>query len=212
MCQGDLLTWWLKQCRNQQLESHGLDLPLGKIFVSISFFQTISKVSVNLNSVIWWIKFDIRRSVVFLALENSWLFTIPPLVSPRNDMWATAEEIPYWWHSLPRSGYLSWLLEAGFPRNRTNEKHYSEPGSDMSSVWDFCSYCLDVILRKNGWSWCKMFAVISCLVVNIVFQLLSDVTCALINREFKLHVWDKWQTSESSWESFKIENEQMKTA
>ena len=31
-------------------------------------------------------------------------------------------------------------------------------------------------------------------------------------REFKLHVHDKRQTSDSSWEFLKIENEQIKTA
>ena len=136
----------------------------GPIF---SFFQSIFKVSINLNSVIWWIKFDSGRSVVYLALENGWLFTTPPLVSPRNDMWATTEEIPYWWHSLFRSGYRSWLVEVDFSRNRTNQKHYSEPGSDTMSVWNFCSLCSDVILQETWWWWsCKMFAVFSCLVVN----------------------------------------------
>ena len=32
------------------------------------------------------------------------------------------------------------------------------------------------------------------------------------NREFKLHPYGKRQTSDSSWELFKIENEQIKTA
>ena len=31
-------------------------------------------------------------------------------------------------------------------------------------------------------------------------------------REFKLHVYGIWQTSDSSWEFLKIENEQTKTA
>ena len=33
----------------------------------------------------------------------------------------------------------------------------------------------------------------------------------LVNREFKLHVYGKRQTSDSSWEFLKIENEQLKT-
>ena len=106
-------------------------------------------------------------SINFLALENGWLFTAPPLVSPQNDMWATTDKIPYWWHSLTRSGYRSWLVEVDFSRNRTNQKHYSEPGSDMTSVWNFCSHCSDVTLQENWWWWCcKMFAVSSYLVVN----------------------------------------------
>ena len=33
----------------------------------------------------------------------------------------------------------------------------------------------------------------------------------LVNREFKLQVYGKRQTSDSSWEFLKIENEQLKT-
>ena len=32
-----------------------------------------------------------------LAWENNWHFATPPLVSPRNDVWETNAEIPYWW-------------------------------------------------------------------------------------------------------------------
>ena len=32
-----------------------------------------------------------------LAWGNSRHFTTPPLVSPRNGVWETSEEIPYWW-------------------------------------------------------------------------------------------------------------------
>ena len=32
-----------------------------------------------------------------LAWENSQHFTMPPKVSPWNDVWETSTEIPYWW-------------------------------------------------------------------------------------------------------------------
>ena len=32
-----------------------------------------------------------------IVRENSRLFATPPLVSPRNDVWETSAEIPYWW-------------------------------------------------------------------------------------------------------------------
>ena len=38
--------------------------------------------------------------------------------------------------SLPRSGYLL-LVEANFSRDTTNQKHYSDLGSNTSSVWNF---------------------------------------------------------------------------
>ena len=32
-----------------------------------------------------------------VAWENSWHFATSPLISPRNDVWETKAEIPYWW-------------------------------------------------------------------------------------------------------------------
>ena len=32
-----------------------------------------------------------------IAWDNSGHFATPPLVSPRNDVWETSAEIPYWW-------------------------------------------------------------------------------------------------------------------
>ena len=29
--------------------------------------------------------------------ENRWHFAMPPMISPRNDVWETSAEIPYWW-------------------------------------------------------------------------------------------------------------------
>ena len=43
----------------------------------------------------------------------------------------------------------------------TNQKHYLDLGSDMSSVWNFCSRSWDVISRENQ-CWCrKMSALFS---------------------------------------------------
>ena len=35
--------------------------------------------------------------VCLLAWENSWHLATPALVFPRNDVWETSAEIPYWW-------------------------------------------------------------------------------------------------------------------
>ena len=46
-----------------------------------------------------------------IAWENSPHFAAtPPLVSPRNDVRETSEEIPYWW----RLGYCLWLAKICF--------------------------------------------------------------------------------------------------
>ena len=63
--------------------------------------------------------------------------------------------------SLPRSGKFFWLV---VPRRKfasTNQKHYSDRGSDTSSVWNFCTLSSDVISRGNQWWRREMSAVFS---------------------------------------------------
>ena len=36
-------------------------------------------------------------TVTFLPWENSRHFATQPLIAPRNDVWQTSAEIPYWW-------------------------------------------------------------------------------------------------------------------
>ena len=63
--------------------------------------------------------------------------------------------------SLLRSGLCFWLDEANFPRGTTNQNHYSDLGSDASSVWNFCARFSDVISRGNQWWRRQMSAVFS---------------------------------------------------
>ena len=53
--------------------------------------------------------------------------------------------------SPPRSGKCFLLVVANFPREKTNQKVYSDLRSDVSSVWNFCTRSSDVILRGNQW-------------------------------------------------------------
>ena len=61
-----------------------------------------------------------------------------------------------WWQkfntdgvSLPGSGLCFWLVEVDFPRSMTNQKHYPDLGSDMSSAWNFWTRPSDIILPGN---------------------------------------------------------------
>ena len=56
--------------------------------------------------------------------------------------------------SLPRSGQCFWLVEANFTSSTTNQKHYTDLGSDPSSVWNFWNRFSDVVSRGNQW-WCR---------------------------------------------------------
>ena len=53
--------------------------------------------------------------------------------------------------SPPRSGRCFLLVVANFPREKTNQKVYSDLRSDVSSVWNFCTRSSDVIPRGNQW-------------------------------------------------------------
>ena len=52
--------------------------------------------------------------------------------------------------SLPGSGQWIWLAEARFPRGTANRKHYSDLGSEASSVWNFCSRSSEVISPETS--------------------------------------------------------------
>ena len=51
--------------------------------------------------------------------------------------------------SLPRTGKWFWLVMPHGKLPPTNQKHYADLGSDASSVWNFCTCFLDVILQGN---------------------------------------------------------------
>ena len=57
--------------------------------------------------------------------ENSLHFATPPLVSPRNDVWATTAKF------------------------HTDDAHYPDLGSVASSVWNFCVCFPDAVLRRK---------------------------------------------------------------
>ena len=61
-----------------------------------------------------------------LTWENSQHLTTPRLVSPRNDVWQTSTEIPYWW----RVSTQIWVvLLIGWEFASSNQKHYRDLGS-----------------------------------------------------------------------------------
>ena len=74
-----------------------------------------------------------------IASENSRHFATLPLVSPRM----TPEERVQKFHtddaSLPRSRWCFWLVVPLGKFASTNQKHYPDLGSDVSSVWNFCA-------------------------------------------------------------------------
>ena len=68
----------------------------------------------------------------FLARENSRHFAPTPLVFPRNDVWATAARIPYWWRVISQICVVLLIGrvvgEIGF--NTTNQTHFLDLGSE----------------------------------------------------------------------------------
>ena len=62
-----------------------------------------------------------------LAWENSQHFATPPLVSPRNDVWETNAEIPYWWRVTTQ---IWVVILIGLKFAFTNQKYYQDLDSD----------------------------------------------------------------------------------
>ena len=56
-----------------------------------------------------------------LAWENSQHFTMPPKVSPWNDVWETSTEIPYWWCITIQIWVVLLILPAVWPIRSTTK-------------------------------------------------------------------------------------------
>ena len=62
--------------------------------------------------------------------------------------------------TLPITWLCIWLVQANFPHGTTNQKHYPDPGTDTSSVWNFYARSSDVISRdetSDGVAKCWIF-------------------------------------------------------
>ena len=93
-------------------------------------------------------RFQLEQGPFSVNWENSLHFAAPLLVSPRNDVWETSAEIPYWW----RVNTQIWVvLLIGLSKFSTNQTHYPDLGSVASSVWNFCACFPDAVLRRNQW-------------------------------------------------------------
>ena len=63
-------------------------------------------------------------------------------------------------HQLTYRGTSIILVEINLPGGTTNQKHYPDLGSDVSSVWNFCARFSDVIWRETSGSVakCRLFS------------------------------------------------------
>ena len=82
--------------------------------------------------------------------------------SPAKWRLGNERKIPYWWRVTTQIWVLLLIGWSKFPpRYTTNQNHYSDLGSDASSVWNFCARFSDVISRGNQWWRRQMSAVFS---------------------------------------------------
>ena len=90
---------------------------------------------------------------LIIASENRRLFTTPPLVSPRNDVWATSAEIPYWWRVTTQIWevlLIGWRQNSPATRPIRSTTHWGDLVCDASLVWNFCSRCSVMAARNVG--------------------------------------------------------------
>ena len=65
-----------------------------------------------------------------VAREDRWHFAKPPRVFPRNDVWETSADIPFWWRVTTQ---IWVVLQMGWKLASTNQKHYP----DLASTFDW---------------------------------------------------------------------------
>ena len=95
---------------------------------------------------------------------------MPPLVSPRNDIWATIVEIPHWWRVTTQTWEV--LLIGHEAREIFFKEQYPDVCSDTSSVWNFCARFSDVISPGNQRRNREMSAFFSQAIILIVLGVL----------------------------------------
>ena len=95
---------------------------------------------------------------------------MPPLVSPRNDIWATTVEIPHWWRVTTQTWEV--LLIGHAAREIFFKEQYPYVCSDTSSVWNFCARFSDVISPGNQWRNREMSAFFSQAIILIFLGVL----------------------------------------
>ena len=80
-------------------------------------------------------------------------YTMPPLVYPRNDVWETSPEIPFWWHVTSQIWVVLLIGPAAWGKfASTNHKLYPDLRSEASSAFNFCALFSGVIsLGNQGW-------------------------------------------------------------
>ena len=81
--------------------------------------------------------------------------------------WESSAEIPYWWHVTFQIWIVLLIGWSKFPKwhdqsGATNQKHYPDLGSVVSSVWNFCARFSDVISWGNQWWHHEILPVLSC--------------------------------------------------
>ena len=90
-----------------------------------------------------------------VALDNNHHFVTPQLVSQRNGVWGTSAEICTDHVTLPRSGLCFWLVENLLQPIRSTTQ--IDPGSNTSSVWNFCTCSSETSGNKlqKCWLYCQ---------------------------------------------------------
>ena len=122
------------------------------------------RLAISCGSSQWWEKINIllatcislmhaTLALITLSCYNwftclSFKSLCVPFHTDDDDVLASTSQ----WLVLPRGKLAS-----------TNQKHYQDLGSDMSSVWNFCAHFSEVVLRQK--QWCRL----SCF-VRLVIQ------------------------------------------
>ena len=85
-----------KSCRNFGKTSNHVTLLASRRYMARYCFRSIICLALLIPLPFFVLLFQVSLTTI-LTGDDSRHFATPPLVFPRNDVWETSAEIPYWW-------------------------------------------------------------------------------------------------------------------
>ena len=105
------------------------------------------------NLLVFFCLMEVQVEVIFLNKIIGTLVT--------HSLWKQLGNISWGHHWFPHEMMSEKRVQKFHADSMTNQKHYPDLGSDVSSVWNFCDRFSDNILWGNRWWLCKMLSVFS---------------------------------------------------
>ena len=136
---------WIKVYRPLQAELFTTSSFLLPVIIKQNESSKVTYATVKRAKKTWNLFCSLRKNPTFRDATTHSVFSRKMPSKIRAKKFRTSDASP------PRSGKCFFLVAANFPREKTNQKVYSDLRRDVSSLWNFCISSSDVIPRGNQW-------------------------------------------------------------